>query len=64
MIGNPKPPRKPPDKPGAPAPGRPSHERIIEELDRWINSPGLQPPTGDSTKDERNARPAVAPGLS
>jgi hypothetical protein len=23
---------------------RPSHERVIENLDRWANSPGLQPP--------------------
>jgi hypothetical protein len=25
-------------------PKRPSHERVIENLDRWANSPGLQPP--------------------
>ena len=59
MTGNARLPRKPPDKPDAPAPGRPSHERIIAELDRWINSPGLQPPTDDGTKGERNARPVV-----
>ena len=23
---------------------RPSHERVIENLDKWANSPGLQPP--------------------
>jgi hypothetical protein len=22
----------------------PSHERVIEYLDKWANSPGLQPP--------------------
>jgi hypothetical protein len=26
-------------------PNRPSHEKVIENLDRWANSPGLQPPT-------------------
>jgi hypothetical protein len=25
-------------------PTRPSHERVIEHLDLWANSPGLQPP--------------------
>jgi hypothetical protein len=25
-------------------PMRPSHEKVIENLDRWANSPGLQPP--------------------
>ena len=25
-------------------PIRPSHEKVIENLDRWANSPGLQPP--------------------
>jgi hypothetical protein len=27
-----------------PAPNRPSHDRVIENLDKWANSPGLQPP--------------------
>ncbi len=26
------------------SPNRPSHEKVIENLDRWANSPGLQPP--------------------
>ena len=26
-------------------PRRPSHAKVIENLDRWANSPGLQPPT-------------------
>ncbi len=26
------------------SPTRPSHEKVIENLDRWANSPGLQPP--------------------
>lgn len=25
-------------------PTRPSHEKVLENLDRWANSPGLQPP--------------------
>jgi len=25
-------------------PNRPSHERVLENLDKWANSPGLQPP--------------------
>ncbi len=29
----------------APGPVRPSHQKVIEQLDRWANSPGLQPPT-------------------
>jgi hypothetical protein len=38
-----KPPRSPKDNP--PPVKRPSHERVIENLDKWANSPGLQPPT-------------------
>jgi hypothetical protein len=37
-----KPPRSPKDQ-SSPA-NRPSHERVIENLDKWANSPGLQPP--------------------
>jgi hypothetical protein len=36
-----KPPRSPRE---AQSPSRPSHERVIENLDKWANSPGLQPP--------------------
>ena len=25
-------------------PTRPSHEKVVENLDKWANSPGLQPP--------------------
>ena len=25
-------------------PRRPSHQRVIENLDKWATSPGLQPP--------------------
>jgi hypothetical protein len=38
-------PRKLSDEPKAPKPRRASHEKVIENLDRWANSPGLQPPT-------------------
>ena len=38
-------PRKLSDEPKAPKPRRPSHENVIENLDRWANSSGLQPPT-------------------
>jgi hypothetical protein len=43
-------PRKLSDEPKAPKPRRPSHEHVIENLDRWANSPGLQPPTMPSSK--------------
>ncbi|MFB9262795.1 hypothetical protein ACFFWD_06345 [Bradyrhizobium erythrophlei] len=49
-------PRKLSQEPGAPAPRRPSHQRIIEELDRWANSPGLQPPTTDGTGGDGDTR--------
>ncbi len=50
-------PRKLSQEPGAPPPQRPSHQRIIEELDNWANSPGLQPPTDgdDKKRDDRKA---------
>jgi hypothetical protein len=32
------------DEPNAPKPLRPSHQKIIENLDRWANSSELQPP--------------------
>ncbi len=38
-------PRKLSDEPKAPKPRRPSHERVIENIERWANSSGLQPPT-------------------
>jgi hypothetical protein len=37
-------PRKLSDEPDAPKPRRLSHQQVIEQLDRWANSPGLQPP--------------------
>jgi hypothetical protein len=43
-------PRKLSDEPKAPKPRRASHEKVIENLDRWANSPGLQPPTSQDSK--------------
>ena len=44
MTENIKLPGKLSEAPKPPAPRRPSHARVIENLDRWANSPGLQPP--------------------
>ena len=41
MSNDMKLPRPPKD---AKPPNRPSHERVLENLDKWANSPGLQPP--------------------
>lgn len=36
---------EPPRSPKEPKPlQRPSHDRVLENLDQWANSPGLQPP--------------------
>jgi hypothetical protein len=43
-------PRKLSEEPKSPVPRRPSHAKVIEELDRWANSPGLQPPTSEGAK--------------
>ncbi|SDS27425.1 hypothetical protein [Bradyrhizobium canariense] len=41
MDNETKQPRKPRDpKP----PTRPSYEKVVENVDKWANSPGLQPP--------------------
>jgi hypothetical protein len=45
-------PRKLSEEPEAPKPRRPSHARVIELLDRWANSPGLQPPKVDDGNDD------------
>jgi hypothetical protein len=37
-------PRNLSEEPEAPKALRPSHQKVIEQLDRWANSPGLQPP--------------------
>lgn len=43
-------PRKLSEEPAAPKPVRPSHQRVIEQLERWANSPGLQPPSSENAK--------------
>ncbi|MHC2434778.1 hypothetical protein [Bradyrhizobium sp. USDA 4451] len=45
-------PRKLSQEPGGPSRLRPSHRRVIEELDRWANSPGLQPPSDADERDD------------
>jgi hypothetical protein len=49
MTENIKLPRKLSDErtPPPPPPRRPSHADVIENLDRWANSPELQPPSSD-----------------
>ena len=34
-----------PPRPNARPPRRPSYDRVIENIDKWINSSGLQKPT-------------------
>lgn len=43
-------PRKLSEEPEAPKPVRPSHQKVIEQVERWANSPGLQPPRADHAK--------------
>ncbi|WBL80597.1 hypothetical protein I3J27_09290 [Bradyrhizobium xenonodulans] len=43
-------PRKLSEESGAPRPVRPSHQKIIEQVERWANSPGLQPPRAEDAK--------------
>jgi len=41
--------RKPSDQQKPPR-RRPSHADVIENLERWANSPGLQPPASSGEK--------------
>jgi hypothetical protein len=50
MTENIKLPRKLSEEQKPPPPRRPSHADVIENLDRWANSPELQPPK--SREDE------------
>jgi hypothetical protein len=34
----------------SPKPVRPSHQKVIEQVERWANSPGLQPPRTEDAK--------------
>jgi hypothetical protein len=38
-------PRSHVDESEAPKPVRPSHQKVIEQVERWANSTGLQPPS-------------------
>ena len=50
MTDDVKLPRKLSEEPMPPKPRRPSHEKVIEQLERWANSPELQPPTLPETR--------------
>jgi hypothetical protein len=50
MTDNIKLPRKLSEEQEPPPPRRPSHADVIENLDRWANSPGLQPPKSSEEK--------------
>jgi hypothetical protein len=50
MTNDIKLPRRLSDEPNAPKPRRPSHQKVIENLEHWANSSGLQPPTMPDTK--------------
>ncbi|MBR0849025.1 hypothetical protein JQ543_14835 [Bradyrhizobium diazoefficiens] len=43
-------PRKLSEESEAPKPVRPSHQKVIDQVERWANSPGLQPPRTDDAK--------------
>ena len=43
-------PRRLSEEPNAPKPRRPGHQKVIENLDRWANSSGLQPPARPDAK--------------
>ncbi|MGY3532485.1 hypothetical protein ACVIHD_004822 [Bradyrhizobium embrapense] len=55
MTNHVKLPRKLSEEPEAPKPRRPSHARVIDQLDRWANSPGLQPPRTSDGEDDSKA---------
>jgi len=50
MTENIKLPRKLSEEQKPPSPLRPSHADVIENLDRWANSPELQPPKSSEEK--------------
>ena len=43
-------PRKLSDEPEGPKSVRPSHQKVIDQVERWANSPGLQPPRTEDAK--------------
>ncbi|UWU94784.1 hypothetical protein [Bradyrhizobium sp. CB1015] len=46
-------PRKLSEEPAAPDPVRPSQQKIIDEVERWANSPGLQPPQSQPSTEAK-----------
>jgi hypothetical protein len=65
MTDDVKLPRKLSEEPKAPKPRRPSHEKVIENLDRWANSAALQPPALPEAKTAfaRREQPRTLPRL-
>jgi hypothetical protein len=65
MTDDVKLPRKLSEEPKAPKPQRPSHGKVIENLDRWANSPALQPPMLPAAKTTLACpkRPRILPRL-
>ena len=50
-------PRKLSEEPMAQPPRRPSHRKVIEDIERWANSPALRPPElPETTRDDGGAR--------
>lgn len=43
-------PRKLSEEPKPAKPVRPSHQKVIDQVERWVNSPGLQPPRTEDAK--------------
>jgi len=64
MTENIKLPRKLSEERKPPPPRRPSHADVIENLDRWANSPGLQPPTSSGAKTAWTSRSRPQPAAS
>ena len=50
MTDDVKLPRRLSEEAEAPKPRRPSHEKVIDQIERWANSPGLQPPVLSNAK--------------
>ena len=50
-------PRKLSEEPMVQPPRRPSHRKVIEDIERWANSPALRPPElPETTRDDDGAR--------
>ena len=49
---------------GQPLPRLRSYEKVIEDIEKWINSSGLQKPTAGFDASPRGSMPLPAAGLS